>query len=270
MSSSFFMSDGVMPITMMRVALVTGAARRIGRAIALELARSGWDVAVHCSTSVEAANETVSEIKALGRRAVMLQADLSKEDNAAGLIVRCGEELGIPMCLVNNASCFEYDNAEYFSYAALERHMRVNVGAPLILAKTLYEILPSEARGVVVNILDQKLANLNPDYLSYTLSKSALDTACMTLAQAFAPRLRVVGVAPGITMMSVDQTPSGFAAAHAATPLGVSSTSQDIARAVVYLTSAVAITGTVLYVDGGEHLVGSSRDVKFRTESSVD
>lgn len=267
MSSLSSMSGAVMPVAMARVALVTGAARRIGRAIALELAMRGWDVAVHCETSVTVAHETVAEIKALGRRAVMLQADLSKEDAAAGLIARCGEALGVPTCLINNASCFEYDDAEHFGYAALERHMRVNVGAPLVLAKTLYGALPPQARGVVVNILDQKLANLNPDYLSYTLSKAALGTATTTLAQAFAPRLRVVGVAPGVTLMSVDQTPTGFAAAHAATPLGASSTPEDIARAVAYLTEATAVTGTVLYVDGGEHLIGAARDVKFRTES---
>ncbi|GAB3627544.1 Glucose 1-dehydrogenase 2 [Pandoraea terrae] len=252
-----------------RVALVTGAARRIGRAIALELAARGWDVAVHCETSLAQANETVAAIEALGRRAVVLQADLSDEGAAAGLIARCGAVLGLPACLVNNASRFEYDNAGNCSYSALDRHMRVNLGAPLVMAKALFQSLPAGGRGVVVNILDQKLANLNPDYLSYTLSKAALDTATLVLAQAFAPKLRVVGVAPGVTLASVDQTPEGFSAAHAGTPLGASSTPEDIAQAVAYLTDAPAVTGTVLYVDGGQHLVGSPRDVKFLTEPSA-
>lgn len=249
-----------------RVALVTGGARRIGRAIALRLAGVGWDVAVHYERSHDEALETVAAIEALGRRAVALQASLADEAATAGLIGRCAEALGVPACLVNNASRFEYDSAGDFGYQALERHMRVNAGAPLVLAREMHAALGESGRGVVVNLLDQKLANPNPDYLSYTLSKAALAVATTLLAQAFAPRLRVVGVAPGVTLLSVDQTPTGFAAAHAATPLGASSTPEDIAQAVAYLADAPAVTGTVLYVDGGQHLASSSRDVKFLTE----
>lgn len=252
-----------------RVALVTGGARRIGRAIALKLAGVGWDVAVHYERSHDEALQTVAAIEAMGRRAVALQASLADEAATVGLIARCRDTLGVPRCLVNNASRFEYDSADDFGYQALERHMRVNAGAPLVLAREMHAALGEtdpEGRGVVVNLLDQKLANPNPDYLSYTLSKAALDVATTLLAQAFAPRLRVVGVAPGVTLLSVDQTPAGFAAAHAATPLGVSSTPDDIAQAVAYLADASAVTGTVLYVDGGQHLASSSRDVKFLTE----
>lgn len=145
----------------------------------------------------------------------------------------------------------------------LERHIRTNVTAPILLAQALHAATPAEGQAVVINLLDQKLFNMNPDFLSYTLSKSALHCATTMLAQALAPRVRVVGVAPGITMVSGDQSEAGFAKAHTATPLGRSSTPDDIAAAVIYLASSNAITGTTLLVDGGQHLMASSRDVMF-------
>jgi NAD(P)-dependent dehydrogenase (short-subunit alcohol dehydrogenase family) len=191
-----------------RIALVTGAARRVGRVIALALARHGWDVAVHCHRSRAEADAVAAEITAMGRRAAVLQADLSDEVAAGRLIGDCIAALGTPTCLVNNASLFQYDVATSFSYASLDTHMRTNVAAPLLLSRELHRALVAEqpdstaVRGVVINLLDQKLDNLNPDFLSYTLSKAALSTATMQLAQALAPALRVVGVAPGITMVS--------------------------------------------------------------------
>lgn len=257
-----------------RVALVTGAARRIGRVLALALARQGWDVAVHCGASLDDAQAVAREIGALGRRAAVLQADLADETEAAALLDACAHALGVPACLVNNASLFDYDTAETFSYDALARHMRVNVGAPLVLGRALHRLrraLPAgpdgrPADGVMINLLDQKLGNMNPDYLSYTLSKAALQTATVALAQAFAPVLRVVGVSPGITLVSGTQSEAGFAVAHRNTPLGRSSTPEDIAEAVCYVAGARAITGTVLTVDGGQHLAPSGRDVMFLTE----
>ena len=202
-----------------------------------------------------------------------LQADLSKEDEANQLIARCVESLGLPTCLVNNASLFQYDVASSFSYAALDRHMLTNVAAPLILSRDLYRLHAKNRAqdavgpsGVVINLLDQKLANLNPDFLSYTLSKAALHSATTLLAQSFAPNLRVVGVAPGITMVSGDQSEDGFVKAHSMTPLGKSSTPDDIAGAVIYLANSNAVTGTTLYVDGGQHLLSTDRDVMFLTE----
>lgn len=256
-----------------KVVLVTGAAKRLGRAIAIAMAKSGWDVAIHFGNSEEAAQQTVKDILATGQRGVALQADLSDELQAAELIKRCTEALGLPTCLVNNASLFQYDVASSFSYSSLDRHMKTNVAAPLILSRDLYrqhvkarstDIQGSS--GVVINLLDQKLANLNPDFLSYTLSKSALHSATTLLAQSFAPVLRVVGVAPGITMVSGDQTEDGFQKAHGMTPLGKSSTPEDIASAVMYLATASAVTGTTLYVDGGQHLLPTDRDVMFLTE----
>ncbi|TAK90516.1 MAG: SDR family oxidoreductase [Burkholderiaceae bacterium] len=245
-----------------KVALVTGAAKRLGKAIALALAGQGWDIAVHYGQSAAEAQATVAEIEALGRRALAVQADLADEAAVLGLLPQA-EALGPVICLVNNASCFAFDAAASFSYANLQQHLLPNLAAPILLARELHARLPADARGVVVNLLDQKLHNLNPDFLSYTLSKAALETATILLAQALAPQLRVVGVAPGITLVSGAQTEAGFIKAHAKTPLGYSSTSEDIAAAVCYLVAARAVTGTTLIVDGGQHLLPLPRDVMF-------
>ena len=245
------------------VALVTGAGRRIGRAIALGLAQAGWDVAVHYRASEAEAQEVVAAIAALGRRAVALQCDLADEAAVRQLLPRAAAALGAVSCVVNSASLFDYDNAASFGMERLDRHMRANVAAPVLLAQALHAATPDGAQAVVINLLDQKLYNLNPDYLSYTLSKAALQAATTMLAQELAPRLRVVGIAPGITMVSGDQSETGFANAHRQTPLGRSSTPDDIAASVVYVAGARAITGTTLLVDGGQHLVPLARDVMF-------
>jgi NAD(P)-dependent dehydrogenase (short-subunit alcohol dehydrogenase family) len=249
-----------------QTALVTGAGRRIGRAIALALAQAGWDVAIHFRSSRDEAQETVDAIRALGRRAALLECDLLDEAAVRALLARAIEALGPIGCVVNNASLFENDSAADFSPALLATHMQANVAAPILLAQALHAATPAGGQAVVINLLDQKLANLNPDFLSYTLSKAALHTATTMLAQALAPTVRVVGVAPGLTMLSGDQTEAGFASAHKATPLGRSSTPQDIADAVCYLASARAITGTTLLVDGGQHLMPLARDVMFLTK----
>jgi len=248
------------------VALVTGGARRIGREIALALARDGWDIAVHYATSRDEAAGTVADIEALGRRAIAVNRDLAVEAGVRSLLAECADELGTVSCVVNNASIFEFDDAAHFTTENLLRCMRTNLAAPVLLAQSLHTHLPDDARGVVVNLLDQKLWNPNPDFLSYTLSRAALKEATKLLAQALAPKLRVVGVAPGITLPAAGQSDAGFEASHAATPLGRSSTAADVAQAVVYLARANAVTGTTLLVDGGQHLVPSPRDVMFLTE----
>lgn len=254
-----------------RVVLITGAARRIGRALALGFASRGWDVAVHYGKSKREADGVVEEIVALGRRAVALRADLAVEAEVARLVPECMAALGRPACIVNNASQFDEDTAQNAGYGHLLSHMAANVGAPLVLARMLYEATPEAARSdeslraVVINLLDQKLYNMNPDYLSYTLSKAALQTATVALAQALAPKLRVVGLAPGLTLQSGDQTPQGFAEAHRVTPLGRASRPEDIVAAALYLAEAMGVTGTTLVVDGGQHLVPSPRDVMFLT-----
>ena len=259
------------PAAAARVVLITGAARRIGRELALGFAGRGWDVAVHYGTSKAQADEVVAAIAALGRRAVALRADLAVEAEVARLVPDCTAALGRPVCIVNNASSFEEDTAQDIGYARLLNQTAVNLGAPLVLARMLYEATPEAARSdetqraVVVNVLDQKLYNMNPDYLSYTLSKAALQTATVALAQALAPKLRVVGLAPGLTLQSAGQTPEGFEAAHRVTPLGRASRPQDIVAAALYLAEAAGVTGTTLVVDGGQHLVPSPRDVMFLT-----
>jgi len=251
------------PTAPSRIALVTGGAQRIGRAIALALAQDGWDVAIHFHGSQDRALATVADIRALGRRAHAVPCDLAAAGELETLLDACEDALGPLQCLVNNASLFEADSATDFALSRFEAHMRVNVAAPLRLARALHARLAADAGAVVVNLLDQKLWNPNPDFFSYTLSKAALETATGLLARSLAPRLRVVGVAPGITLPARGQSQSGFEAAYQATPLGRASTPDDVARAVVFLVNAPAITGTTLLVDGGQHLVPTQRDVMF-------
>lgn len=248
-----------------RVALVTGAGRRLGREVALGLARAGWDVAVHYGRSAQEAQATVDEILATGRRAVAVQAALEDEAAVLSMFEAARRALGPVGCVINSASRFEFDRPEGFGYAALEAHLRPNLAAPLLLARRLNDSLAQDQCGVVVNLLDQKLENLNPDFFSYTLTKAALAAATRMMAMAFAPRLRVVGVSPGITLVSGDQTEAGFERAHRMTPLGASSTPRDIVDAVVFLAQAPAITGVNLVVDGGQHLLPLSRDVMYLT-----
>jgi len=249
------------------VALVTGAAKRIGRTIALALANDGWDVAVHYGRSRRDAVATVREIEALGRRATAIACDLGDERAVRSLLAKVKPALGAVTCVVNNASQFAFDDATTFSVKRHARLAAVNLGAPLLLAQSLARQLPRGIQGVVVNLLDQKLFNPNPDYFSYTLTKAALEHATTLLAQVLAPRVRVVGVAPGITLLSGEQSAAGFERAHRQTPLRRSSTPADVAAAVVYVARAAAITGTTLLVDGGQHLCPSPRDVMFLTET---
>lgn len=246
-----------------KTALVTGAARRIGRTIALALAQNGWDVVVHYSRSTAEAQATVADIVALGQRAIALQCDLNDEAAVKILLDQASSQLGPVSCVVNNASLFDYDSAADFSTATLDAHMHTNLVAPVLLAQALHQATPEGAQAVVVNLLDQKLFNLNPDFLSYTLSKAALQSATTMLAQALAPKVRVVGVAPGITLVSGDQSEAEFQRAHKVTPLGRSSTPDDIAHAVRFVIEAQAMTGTTLLVDGGQHLIPLQRDVMF-------
>ncbi|HEU4621942.1 MAG TPA: SDR family oxidoreductase [Burkholderiaceae bacterium] len=245
--------------------LVTGAARRLGREIALDLARAGFDIAVHYRGSREDAQATVDDIRALGRRAALLQADLAQESEARSLVRRAVAALGPLHALVNNASLFDYDEASSFTYARLDAHMHANLGAPVVLAHALHEATREGECACVVNLLDQKLWNPNPDFLSYSCSKFALEGATRMLALALAPRVRVVGVAPGVTLVSGDMSEAGLAEARTRTPLGRSSMPEDIAHAVRFAITNPAVTGTTLIVDGGQHCWPSERDVMFKT-----
>jgi NAD(P)-dependent dehydrogenase (short-subunit alcohol dehydrogenase family) len=243
--------------------LVTGAAKRLGRAIALGLAQDGWDIAVHYRESEADALETVNQIIALGRSAIALKCDLSSEAETRELLPRATAQLGAIHCIVNSASLFSYDDACSFDQSKLDAHMHCNLMAPILLAQALHAATPDDSQAVVINLLDQKLFNLNPDFLSYTLSKSALQTATTLLAMSLAPKLRVVGLAPGLTLVSGEQTEAQFQKAHRQTVLGQSSSAEEIVQAVCYLAQARGITGTTLVVDGGQHLTPMHRDVMF-------
>ena len=252
---------------------MTGAAKRLGREIALQFARQGWDVAVHYGRSEQGAQETIREIKMMGVKVQAFQADLADEAATKDLFLAVGKAFPNLACLVNSASIFEYDRANSstpLSGKSLQDHMQVNLTAPILLSQLMFEFQKSKPNTlgvipVVIQLLDQKLINPNPDYLSYTLSKAALLSSVELLAMDFAPYLRVVGLAPGISLPSGDQTMDGFSKAHQMTPLGRSSTPADIAKAAVFLADSSAITGITLYVDGGQHLLPSSRDVMFKT-----
>jgi hypothetical protein len=246
------------------VVLVTGAARRLGREIALDLALHGFDVAVHYHRSSDEAAETVAQGRKAGGFVDSVRADLADEADCRGLVPQVIERFKRLDAIVNNASTFEYDNAESFNLAAMDKHWRANTAPAVLLAQALHQHLAgTDRQGCVVNLIDQKLWNLNPDYFSYTLSKAALQTATVMLAQALAPSVRVCGVAPGVTLLSGAMTADEFARSHQLTPLARSSTPQDIARTVRFLIESPAITGTTLLVDGGQHLQAQARDVMF-------
>ena len=248
------------------VVLVTGAAQRIGRAIALELAAQGWQVAVHHRSSAAAAAQTVAALREAGADARAFAADLAVEPECSALVPAVLKAFGRIDAVVNNASHFEYDDVASFSYAAMERAWRANTAPAIVLARALH----AAGGSAVVNLLDQKLWNPNPDYLSYSLSKAALEAATTMLAQALAPRLRVCGVAPGVTLPSGGMDNAEFMAAQRMTPLQRSATPQDVARAVRFLLESPAITGTTLLVDGGQHLQAQSRDVLFIAREDKD
>jgi NAD(P)-dependent dehydrogenase (short-subunit alcohol dehydrogenase family) len=240
--------------------LVTGASRRLGRAIALDLARAGWRVAVHYRGSGQEARETAAEC-ARHAAAEVFQADLQDEAQARALVPAVVGRFGQLDAVVNNASLFDYDDARSFTSASLAAHMAANTVAPVLLAQALAQHLEQrDAQGAVVNLLDQKLWNPNPDFFSYTLSKAALEAATTLLAQGLAPRLRVVGVAPGLTLTSHMLTQERFDELHKLSPLGRSSTPEDVAQAVRFALENRAITGTTLLVDGGQHLMKFERD----------
>lgn len=252
-----------------RVVLVTGAAKRLGREIALSLAQAGWRVAVHYRGSQDEALETVAQCQAFGEKhganhvvtSAAFDADLSDEAAVRALVPRVVAHFGQMDAVVNSAALFEHDDAASFGFAALQRHLLTNTAAPILLAQSLHAHLASrQARGAVVNLLDQKLWNQNPDFLSYTLSKAALEAATTMLAMGLAPVLRVVGVAPGLTLTSHMLSDEKFAALHRLSPLGRSSTPEDVAAAVGFALSNGSITGTTLLVDGGQHLMRFERD----------
>ncbi len=240
-------------------ALVTGGAKRIGRAICLELAAAGFDVAIHHRASADEAARLADEIAALGRRAVCLSADLTDVVVTHELVARAAEALGPLSVLVNNASVFADDRLETITGESWSDHFDTNLRAPVLLAQTFAAQAPDGS--VIVNILDQKVLKPDPRFFSYSLSKSALWVATRTMAQALAPRIRVNGVGPGPTLPSVHQAAGEFEAEARATPLQRAGSPEAVADAVRWLVDARQVTGQMIAVDGGQHLAWQTPDI---------
>lgn len=240
--------------TLIKTALITGAAHRIGRAMALALAKDGWSVAVHYNRSHEAAFALVDELIAAGGQAVTVQADLAKEDEVLTLIPDAVEALGPLGLLINNASLFERDTALTTTRTSWDAHMETNLRAPFVLMQGFAAQLPEDAAGVVVNILDQRVWNLTPHFTTYTLSKTALWSLTQSLALALAPRIRVNAIGPGPTLPSPRQTAEQFERQCSEMPLKRGTTPEEIADALRFILAAPAMTGQMIALDGGQHL----------------
>lgn len=246
------------------VALVTGASRRIGRALALALARAGYDVAAHHRAPSEEASSLGAEIQAMGRRTAALSADLALEPQTSALVAQATSALGPVILLVNNASLFEDDRIGGLDVAGWDAHMDANLRAPLMLSQALAAQLPpdlADGEAMILNIVDQRVLKPNPQFFSYTLSKSALWTATRMMAQALAPRIRVNAIGPGPTLASIHQDAESFAREAAATPLRRGASLDDICDAALFLVGARAVTGQMIAVDGGQHLAWRTPDI---------
>lgn len=257
---NFFEFASTEPPGMRGAALITGAGRRIGRTLALAVARAGYDVAVHYRGSADDAEQTAVEIRALGRQAVCLPADLAVPDDLDSLVKAARAGLGPLDLLINNASLFEDDRVGALTVDLYEAHMAANLRAPIFLAQAFAAQAPP-AGGAIINIIDQRVLHPNPQFFSYGLSKSALWTATRTLAQSLAPAIRVNAVGPGPTLPSIHQTPAAFAAEADAIPLQRRADPEEIAAAVLYLIDAPSVTGQMIAVDGGQHLAWRTPDI---------
>lgn len=245
-------------------ALVTGAGQRLGRAVALELARANWGVVIHYNTSEGAAQKVAEEARAAGAAAALVRAELGDAAERHALISRAVEAAQAPLtALVNCAAIFEHDTIDTLSEEALARHIEINTLTPALLAREFAEALPEGETGAIVNFLDFKLANPYPDHFSYTLSKYALSGATDLLARALAPRVRVNAVAPGYVLPAPGQAQADYDRLHAQTPLHYGPTPEDVASAVRFLIENSAVTGQTIYVDAGRRFVTYDRDMGF-------
>ncbi|MBY6202606.1 SDR family oxidoreductase [Maritalea mobilis] len=252
-------------------ALVTGAGKRLGKAMALELARAGHDVAVHYNSSADAAEETAAEIRMIGRNAVTVEADLLDEGAVQALLPKASEALGQPITvLINNASIFDYDNIETATRESWDRHLESNLRAPFVLTQALAAQMPPaqpdengepQAQGLVINMIDQRVRKLTPEFMTYTIAKMGLWAFTRTAAQALAPHVRVNAIGPGPTMQGARQSDEHFANQRAATVLERGADPQAICEALRYFLSARAVTGQLICVDGGQHLAWKTPDV---------
>jgi NAD(P)-dependent dehydrogenase (short-subunit alcohol dehydrogenase family) len=244
-----------------KVALVTGAAKRLGRAIALRLADEGYAIALHCNTSILDAERTKRDIEAAGSYCVIIEADLADPVAVSEIVPRAVAALGPVTLLVNSASLFADDRVGELDVAVWNRTFSTNLRAPVMLAQAMALHLPEGMTGSVVNIIDQKVQKLNPQYFTYTLTKAALWTATQTLAQALAPHIRVNAVSPGPVLPNEHDGEAGFIAEAALTPLGAPVDPKEIAAAVAYLAEARSVTGQMISVDAGQHVGWRTPDV---------
>lgn len=246
-----------------RAVLVTGGAKRIGGAIVRALAEDGWTVLLHHHASEAEAQRLARELEQEGHRCLPIQADLAKPDEVDALVPRCLDLAGRLDCLVNNAARFVYDTLASVTWESWQAHLTPNLAAPVFLAKHFAAALPADREGVIINMLDQKVGNLNPDFLSYTLAKVGLNGLTTILAMNLAPRIRVCGIAPGVTLQSGKQTPESFRHSQRVTPLGRSSSVEEIVAAVRFILASPSMTGSTITLDGGESLTRRPRDVAF-------
>ncbi|MDE7548840.1 SDR family oxidoreductase [Acetobacter fabarum] len=248
-----------------RVALVTGGAKRIGAVLSQNLARNGWKVAIQYNHSEQEALELVNSLTSMGYDCFAIHADFNNREDVQNLIPAVIKHYGAIDVLVNNASNFEYDNIDSLTFESFDKHMEPNLTAPLFLSRDFARAPGNIDDRCIVNILDHKVKSLNPDFLSYTISKAALLCVTQVLSMAFKSKIRVNAIAPGLTLRSGKQTDEGFERAWRATPLGRSSTPEEISACLTLILSASSMVGQVIYLDGGESLINRVRDIAFDT-----
>jgi NAD(P)-dependent dehydrogenase (short-subunit alcohol dehydrogenase family) len=247
---------------MAQLALITGGAVRIGRAIALHVAKRGFSVAIHYRGSKAEAEATIAEIQAMGIRGTCFRASLTEHAEVEGLLPAVSQAMGPVTCLINNASYFADDRIETVSEESWDRHIAINLKAPVFLAQAFAAQLPAEETGNIINIIDQRVLRPNPLFFSYTLSKSALWAATKTMAQGLAPRIRVNSIGPGPTLRSSHQSEEDFEHECRSTPLGHGTTPEEIANAVSFILDSPAMTGQMIALDGGQHLLWQTPDIR--------
>jgi NAD(P)-dependent dehydrogenase (short-subunit alcohol dehydrogenase family) len=242
------------PTTIPRAALVTGGAQRIGRAVALALADAGFAIALHCRTSVAAAEATCDEIHGVGGRCIVLHADLANEAEVVRVLPQAVSAFGPIGVLVNNASPFERDEWHDATRTSWDAHIEPGLRAPFVLMQHFARALPAGAEGAVINMLDQRVWSITPHFVSYTVAKAGLWALTQSMALALAPRIRVNGIGPGPALPNTRQTPDQFARQSASVPLGHGTSPDEIARAVLAILALPAMTGQMMALDGGQHL----------------
>lgn len=250
--------------TAKQTVLVTGGAKRLGRAIVLDLARHGFNVAIHYNTSEREARATAADAEAQGVKTAIVRADLSSEKEVQSVVAAATAALGPLSALVNSASLFEDDSWYSVSRESWDAHMETNLRAPFVLAQEFARQIRRGGSGAIVNIIDQRVLKPTPQFVSYSLSKAGLYWLTVTLAQAMAPSVRVNAVGPGPTLINARQSPEDFARQREATILGRGAEPQDVCAAVRYLLSAAAVTGQMIAVDGGQHLIWQTPDVAVK------